>query len=71
MRSKKGKALKLAAISSQGAQETVVITDPIFRSSCPTLKFARDLDDVIDAFMGFLNFTLVNKAGLLRGSDTT
>lgn len=67
-RYKKGEALKLAATLLQGSQETVVQYQAHFEVFLPYIDVARDLDGVIDAFLGGLKSTLVGGAGLLRGS---
>ena len=71
VRYKKGEALKQAASPPQGSQETVVQYRARFETYLPYVDVERDLDDVIDAFLGGLKSTLVGGAGLLRGTATT
>lgn len=66
LRYKKIKALKLAATSPQGDHNTMVQYQAHFEVFLLYVDVARNLDDVIDAFLGVLKSTLVGGASLLR-----
>lgn len=71
VRYKKVKAQKPSATPPQDAQETVVQYRTRFEVFLPYVDVARDLDDVINDFMGGLKSSLVDGVGLLHGNATT